>query len=73
VAQAATVSTIDRRTRQRISHAAKLCQAAVRAQFEVELKSDGVLGSEVGTDVQITPDGTRVVYVSRDASGVSRT
>ena len=40
-------------------------------QFEVELKSDGVLGSEVGTDVQITPDGTRVVYVSRDANGLA--
>lgn len=39
-------------------------------QFDVELKSGGVLGSEVGTDVVISPDGSRLVFVSREASGV---
>jgi eukaryotic-like serine/threonine-protein kinase len=39
------------------------------AQFEVELKSDGVLASDVGTAVVVSPDGTRVVFVSRTADG----
>ena len=39
-------------------------------QFDAELKSLGSLGSEVGADVLISPDGTRLVFVSRDASGV---
>ena len=30
------------------------------AQFEVELTSNGNLGSEVGTDVALSPDGTRI-------------
>jgi eukaryotic-like serine/threonine-protein kinase len=38
-------------------------------RLEVELKSSGVLGSDVGTDVVLSPDGTRVVFVSRDAGG----
>lgn len=38
-------------------------------QFEVELKSDGVLASDVGTAVVVSPDGTRVVFVSRTADG----
>ena len=38
-------------------------------QFEVELKSNGVLASDVGTAVVISPDGTRVVFVSRTADG----
>ena len=38
-------------------------------QFEVELKSDGVLASDVGTAVVVTPDGTRVVFVLRTADG----
>jgi len=41
-------------------------------QFEVELTSRAVLGSDVGTDVVISPDGTRLVFVSRDSDGVSR-
>lgn len=40
-------------------------------QFDVELKSGGILGSEVGTDVVLSPDGSRIVFVSRDAQGVS--
>lgn len=39
------------------------------AQFEVELKSDGVLASDVGTTVVLTPDGTRIVFVSRGTDG----
>ena len=39
------------------------------AQFEVELKSDGVLASDVGTAVVVSPDGTRVVFVSRTVDG----
>ena len=38
-------------------------------QFEVELKSNGVLASDVGTAVVVSPDGTRVVFVSRTADG----
>ena len=38
-------------------------------RLEVELTSNGVLGSEVGTDTILSPDGTRVVFVSRDADG----
>jgi hypothetical protein len=39
-------------------------------QSEAELMTDGVLGSEVGPDVVLSRDGTRVVVVSRDAGGV---
>jgi serine/threonine-protein kinase len=39
------------------------------AQFDIELKSDGVLGSDVGTDVVLSPDGHRVVFVSRTSGG----
>jgi len=38
----------------------------------VELKSLGSLGSEVGTDVILSPDGTRFVFVSRGVDGVPR-
>jgi hypothetical protein len=38
-------------------------------QFEVELKSDGVLASDVGTAVVVSPDGTQVTFVSRTADG----
>jgi eukaryotic-like serine/threonine-protein kinase len=38
-------------------------------QFEVELKSDGVLASDVGTAVVVSSDGTRVVFVSRTTDG----
>ena len=39
------------------------------AQFEVELKSDGVLASDVGTTVVLSADGTRLVFVSRGTDG----
>jgi eukaryotic-like serine/threonine-protein kinase len=39
------------------------------AQFEVELESDGVLASDVGTAVVLSPDGTRIVFVSRTEDG----
>jgi serine/threonine-protein kinase len=39
------------------------------AQFEVELKSDGPLPSDVGTTVVLSADGTRMVFVSRAADG----
>ena len=38
-------------------------------QFEVELRVDGTLGSEVGPDVVLSADGTRLVFVARDAGG----
>lgn len=38
-------------------------------QFEVELKSDGVLASDVGNELVLSPDGTRVVFVSRTTDG----
>lgn len=40
-------------------------------RLEVELKSDGSLGSEVGTDVVVSPDGSRLVFVSRSPDGVA--
>ena len=39
------------------------------AQFEVELRSEGVLASDVGTTVVLSADGTRMVFVSRSADG----
>jgi len=41
-------------------------------QFEIELQTTGSLGSEVGTDVIVSPDGARIVFVSRGADGVPR-
>ena len=41
-------------------------------QFDVELQSLGSLGSEVGTDVILSPDGARLVFVSRGTDGVPR-
>lgn len=41
-------------------------------RFDVELAPTGVLSSEVGTDVILSPDGTRVVFVSEDSTGLSR-
>ena len=38
-------------------------------RFEVELRSGGTLGSEVGTDVVLSADGTRLVFVARDSTG----
>lgn len=38
-------------------------------QFEVELKSDGLLPSDVGTTVVLSADGTRMVFVSRADDG----
>lgn len=43
--------------------------AASLVQFEVELKSNGVLASNVGTAVVVSPDGSRVVFVSRTVDG----
>ena len=40
-------------------------------QFEIEVTSEGTLGSDVGTDVTLSPDGTRMVFVSRGADGVA--
>jgi eukaryotic-like serine/threonine-protein kinase len=42
------------------------------AQFEVELKSNGVLPSDVGTTVVVSPDGSRMVFVSRATDGRTR-
>jgi Tol biopolymer transport system component len=41
-------------------------------RFEVELRSDGTLGSQVGTDAIFTPDGRRIVFVARNADGLAR-
>jgi serine/threonine-protein kinase len=40
-------------------------------QFDVELKSEGVVGSEVGTDVVLSPDGSRLVFGTRDLDGLT--
>ena len=44
-------------------------EPAMPAQFEVELKSDGELASDVGTTVVLSPDGTSILFVSRSADG----
>ena len=44
-------------------------QHLLPAQFEVELRSEGLLASDVGTTVVLSPDGTRIAFVSRDADG----
>jgi Tol biopolymer transport system component len=41
-------------------------------QLEVELRSTGQLGSVVGTDFTISPDGSHLAFVSSDADGVAR-
>jgi serine/threonine-protein kinase len=43
----------------------------IPVRFEVELKSDGVLGSEVGADVALSADGSRLVFTARDAEGLA--
>jgi Tol biopolymer transport system component len=45
--------------------------AALPLRFEVELKSDGLLGSEVGADVALSSDGSRLVFTARDAEGLA--
>jgi serine/threonine-protein kinase len=40
-------------------------------QFDVDLRVAGTLGSEVGPDVVLSPDGTRLVFVARDSTGLS--
>jgi hypothetical protein len=37
--------------------------------FEVELRSEGTLASDVGTTVVLSPDGSRMAFVSRGADG----
>ena len=40
-------------------------------RVEAELRSGGSLGSEVGTDVVLSADGSRLVFVSLDAAGTA--
>jgi WD40 repeat protein len=40
-------------------------------RLDVELKSDGTLGSQVGTDAILSPDGARIVFVARDTNGLA--
>jgi hypothetical protein len=42
------------------------------SQFEVELGSGASLGSEVGTDVVLTRDGTRLAYVAAGRDRIAR-
>ena len=41
------------------------------ATFEVELKTPGTIGAVVGTDVIISPDGSRLVFASKARDGLS--
>jgi serine/threonine-protein kinase len=41
-------------------------------RLDVQLQATGSIGSEVGTDVVMAPDGSGVVFVSTDSTGVSR-
>jgi serine/threonine-protein kinase len=45
---------------------AQVAEAPV-VELDVELRSSGTLGSEVGTDVVVSPDGTLVAFVSSGA------
>jgi eukaryotic-like serine/threonine-protein kinase len=47
-------------------------QGTQLVQFDIELRSLGSLGSEVGTDVIVSPGGTRLVFVSRGPDGFQR-
>jgi Tol biopolymer transport system component len=38
-------------------------------QFDIELRSDGVLATDVGNEVVLSPDGARLVFVSRTSDG----
>jgi serine/threonine-protein kinase len=40
-------------------------------RLDVQLQSTGLVGSEVGTDVVLAPDGSRVAFVSMDSTGVA--
>jgi len=40
-------------------------------RVEMELRSGGSIGSEVGTDVEISPDGALLAYVSLDGDAIS--
>jgi eukaryotic-like serine/threonine-protein kinase len=44
-------------------------QQLLPTQFEVELRSEGPLASDVGTTVVLSPDGSRMAFVSRGADG----
>ena len=41
-------------------------------RLDVQLQSTGSIGSEVGTDVVVAPNGSRVVFVSTDSAGTTR-
>jgi serine/threonine-protein kinase len=41
-------------------------------RLDVQLQSHGLIGSEVGTDVAVAPDGSGVVFVSTDSAGMPR-
>lgn len=41
-------------------------------QFDVELRTGGSLGSQVGTDVVISRDGARLAFVSVDSNGTAQ-
>jgi len=45
--------------------------AVAFARFDVELGAGGMLGSEVGTDIVISRDGTRLAFVSKDSENVA--
>ena len=45
--------------------------ATALQQFDVDLRADATLGSEVGPDVVLSADGTRLVFVARDSVGLS--
>ena len=50
--------------------AAPFREAAVM-RFDVDLGGEGTLSSEVGTDIILSPDGTRVVFATQGADGES--
>jgi Tol biopolymer transport system component len=45
---------------------------AIAAHLEVQLQSDERIGSDVGVDVVLAPDGSRVVFISIDSLGETR-
>jgi hypothetical protein len=49
----------------------KAPELAPLRRFEIELRSGGSLGGSVSSDVAISPDGSRLVFIAQDANAVA--
>ena len=55
-----------------VERPAPAARVVATTRLDVQLQSTGSIGSEVGTDVAVAPDGSGVVFVSTDSLGVAR-